>query len=281
MKLKQFPHHLKCHFSFFAAKKIYAKRNLKQQLTSHLSDDPFVLSVTSIKPRLKTLHLAIYQVLRDGPKPSAIEIWLDHSLQNHLTSELNWLESAGCTINFIDDLGPHTKLIYCLKKHPQSRIITIDDDNLLPTLSLYALLEAARSHPDAVICNRARKIKFNEQGDPANYREWRVMSQSSQMPEMGIMPLGYGSVLYPPNSLHHSFGDADKFKALCPTGDDLWFMAMRIMKRTMAYNTGFFRETEVNIPGTGKHCIKNRHNKVKGNNNESIYRLFKELDLRF
>jgi hypothetical protein len=36
---------------------------------------------------------------------------------------------------------------------------------------------------------------------------------------MGIMPLGYGGILYPKYSLHPNFADDSQFKKFCPTGD--------------------------------------------------------------
>lgn len=279
MKLKQYPHALKCLACYYKARSRFAKKNSSQVRVSGTSSRLPVLSLTSIKPRLKTLHLAIHHVLSGGPELSAVEIWLDHSLRGEITPELRWLESNGCTLNFVEDIGPHTKLIYCLQKHPEAAVITIDDDILLPEHSLDVLLEAAKFHPDTVICNRARKIQLDQHGRAMTYSAWRVMPHASLEPEMGIMPLGYGGILYPKYSLHPSFADGSQFKKLCPTGDDLWFMAMRLINRKNAYNTGHLRGGEIAIPGSGKHCIKNRHQHVRGNNDESITRLFDTLDL--
>jgi hypothetical protein len=60
---------------------------------------------------------------------------------------------------------------------------------------------------------------------------------------------------------------------------DSWFMAMRLINGKNAYNTGHLRGGEIAIPGSGKHCIKNRHQYVRGNNDEWITRLFDALAL--
>lgn len=237
-----------------------------------------ILSLTSIKDRLPTLHLPIIRLLRSGFRPDHVEIWLCETLKPLMTRELMALEKKGCTLNFIKDIGPATKLIYCLGKHPGSRIITIDDDVLLPADSIQVLLNKAIEYPGVVICNMARTIALSDSGSPLPYKNWTIQRHSSKHPEKNILPLGYGGVLYPAKALSELYDHIDLMKALCPTGDDLWFTAMRLLKGGLAYNTHHLEKGKVPIPGTRNHSIKSRTG-APGNNDPSIGRLFEKFTL--
>jgi len=216
--------------------------------------------------------------LRDAPPPAALEVWLDASLRAERTPELAALERRGCALNWIEDRGPHTKLVYCLEKHAGRAIITLDDDIWLPRGAVRALLEAHRRHPGAVVCNRARPVLLKPDGSPAAYSTWRIRPGGSARPERALLPLGYSGVLYPPRALDPRAIDAELFRRLCPTGDDLWFTAMRLLRGGEAFDTGFLRGKELMVPGSARFSIKRRHG-VRGNNDEFIARLFDELGL--
>ena len=262
-------------FYQYMEKRAFARRSKQKTKTQKQG---LVLSVTSIEPRLSTLHLAINRVIRNGFTPDVIEVWLDHSLNEKIPPELKSMENDGVRINFIDDIGPYTKLYYAVQRHPESAIITIDDDIFLPRGSLEELVGQSKKYPNTVICNRAKKITVDASGNPKPYREWPVMKCGTPHPCINILPLGTGSVYYPPGIFDHRFFDISLFKKLSPTGDDLWFTAMRILNGAMAYNTGFYKRREISIPKTGKYCIKYRHGQ-RGNNDESILRIWKELRL--
>jgi hypothetical protein len=238
----------------------------------------YVLSMTSIRPRLATLHLVLLRTLRGSPKPRAVEIWLDEALRSELTPELAALERRGCSLNWVRDVGPHTKLVYALAKQGEEPVITIDDDIWLPRASLAALLDAHARYPRAVICNRARPIALEPDGRPAPYGTWRIRPGRSAKPALALLPLGYSGVLYPSSALDPRATDEALFRRLCPTGDDLWFTAMRLLLGGGAFNTGHLRGPELMVPGSGRFSIKQRHG-VRGNNDESIARLFAELNL--
>jgi hypothetical protein len=44
--------------------------------------------------------------------------------------------------------------------------------------------------------------------------------------------MGYGGVLYPPNTLHNEVLNINRFKELIPTHDDIWFWAMSVLAKT-------------------------------------------------
>jgi hypothetical protein len=54
---------------------------------------------------------------------------------------------------------------------------------------------------------------------------WRHAHAKSVGP---ILPLGVGSILYPPNAFHEDCTRPDLFLELSPTGDDIWFKFMTL-----------------------------------------------------
>lgn len=237
-----------------------------------------VLSITSIRERLPTLHLPIFRMIRYGLLPDHVEIWLSESIKPYVTNELRSLQNNGCSINFIKDIGPATKLYYSLIKHPRSAIVSIDDDLLLPPGSLGKLVNHAKKNPGAVICNMARHMMFDNLGQPLPYDEWGIVNEESKAPRFDILPLGHGGVYYPAGVLNDLVLNIEMMKQLCPWGDDLWFTAMRLLNGNPAFHCGPISKNRTRFPETKNSSIKARTNS-RGNDDQSIERLFAKFHL--
>jgi hypothetical protein len=63
---------------------------------------------------------------------------------------------------------------------------------------------------------------------------WRWPRLRSGLPRVDCFPIGKYGVLYPPGALHPDVADAERFLALAPTADDIWFKAMALRAGTLA-----------------------------------------------
>jgi hypothetical protein len=233
--------------------------------------------MTSIRPRLKALHLVITSLSQNKVKPDKFELWLDEKLNRRITPQLKKLQTLGLTIHFTQDVGPHTKLIPALTKHPDATILTFDDDILYPAGILDALYETHQQYPNTVICNKGREIQFKD-GQLLSYNQWKKQGTLLNSPSFRLIPLGYGGVLYPPNALPKQTLDKSLFQSLCKTGDDIWFKAMAMTHSTKAIQTGAFPQKETYLLGTQNFSLKKRHT-VPGNNDEHIEKTFAFFNL--
>lgn len=183
-----------------------------------------IVSLTSISPRLKFVHFSVRSILDQSIKPEKIILWLGENCRNEVPASLKRLTGQRFEIRFREDVGPHTKLIYSLKEFPSHILVTCDDDLMYPKNWLELLLAANQLFPADVVGHQCRTVRYQADGSPEPYKKWvdEVPGQSHD----NTLPLGYGGVLYPPNSLPEITTNTQLFKKLSPKADDLWFKAV-------------------------------------------------------
>lgn len=205
-----------------------------------------VVSLTTLPHRLNLVHYAIESILSQTIRPGRICLWLTEKtdLRKAMTPELEALKSRGLEIRQVEDVGPHTKLIYALKEFPDKSIVTVDDDIVYPINMLQCLWDQHVRFPRAVVSNWARELAFDAAGVVKGVRSGKLLtpplleSELEQAkayqgaPNILAFPYGTSGVLYPPGSLHECVFDASLFKKLCPKEDDIWFKAMGLLNRT-------------------------------------------------
>ena len=205
-----------------------------------------VASVTTLPSRFGLVHLAIESIFSQALQPSKIVLWVSDKAERKSlnTPILNQLKKRGLEIRFVEDVGPHTKLMYALKAFPDKNIITFDDDIIYPNNMIETLWREHERHPNAVIANWARELAFDVNGVVQGVRSGRLLTPPNLdkdieqaeryegKPTMRGFPYGTSGVLYPTGALHEKVFDVKTFKELCPKEDDIWFRAMGIMNKT-------------------------------------------------
>ncbi|MFW5825502.1 MAG: hypothetical protein ACOCVV_11125, partial [Marinobacter sp.] len=83
-----------------------------------------IVSLTSIASRLKLVHFAVRSVMNQSVTPDKIILWLGEDAKEAIPASLEQLVGQGFEIRFREDVGPHTKLVYCLKEFPDHTIVT-------------------------------------------------------------------------------------------------------------------------------------------------------------
>ncbi|RJE83623.1 hypothetical protein D3P07_25065 [Paenibacillus sp. 1011MAR3C5] len=203
------------------------------------SDEKIIISLTTFPARINTVWLCIETLLRQKKKPDEIVLWLaDSQFESidQLPKNLIKQQERGLTIKFCEDLRPHKKYYYTIKENPNANVIIVDDDMYYPNFLVEMLIDKSKAYPGAIICNRGRFMKFNENNSIAPYKLWTNNSDTNE-PSYALCPIGCDGVLYPPNTLHLDVFNKDDIYNLCLNADDLWLKLMSLRVNTKAVKT--------------------------------------------
>ncbi|CAZ97047.1 MULTISPECIES: hypothetical protein [Zobellia] len=237
---------------------------------------PVIVSLTSIPSRLNTLHLVVKSILNQSMLPEKIVLWLNNDLKNAIPKKLKALIGNRFEIRFSDLTSSHRKLIHSLVAFPEKTIITIDDDLMYRKNLIELLYKEHLKAPKHIIANRTVNLSYDETGNPKPFRQWK---NSKKMNDKVMVPIGAWGILYPPNSLHKDATDLDKFMALTPKADDLWFKAMALLKGTLSVEATLRPKDPIPIGNTQKVSLK-KINLGKDLNTKQWAQLEKEYNIR-
>lgn len=211
-----------------------------------------IISLTSFPARIDVVWLSIESILRQTYKPDKIILWLGEEKftgLNELPVILKKQMKRGLTIEFREDLKPHTKYYHVMKEYPESVVITVDDDIFYPCNMVSELVKFHTQFPDSVICHGARLMSVTH-NKFENYNRWlnwhSTIIESNR--RFDILPLGVMGVLYPPKVLHSEVFNIDLIKKTSYKADDLWLKAMQLKNHTSAVLTNTYSKAFVGIP---------------------------------
>lgn len=198
-----------------------------------------VISLTSQKHRLRNLHLVLDSISRQTIKPYRVALWLSDKLSFEVLPETvkNYMDH-GLVVNFVNDLGPHTKLLYSLKSFPEDLIITIDDDIIYPHDLVETLYSNYCNNPRTICCNAARGIEFDKNGI-LPYGKWNKFSGVYKTGK-NLLPLGVNGILYFPDCFNPDVNNTELISKLCPSADDIWFRMMSYLNQISITLTGAY-----------------------------------------
>ena len=248
MKLKEIPSYL---IRALQLKRIPLTK-LRQPAAQSLTD--FIVSLTSIEPRLGTLDLVIRSLLSQSVRAEKVILWLHHDLERRLPKRLEELESEAFEIRYSEELGPHRKLVEPLRNMPHTNVITCDDDMLYPADWLERLVAEHYQFPDDIVAHECRKILQTGAGDIRPYAEW--VKENPGESHSDTISVGYGGVLYPSGCLPPETIDKEKYLKLAPKADDLWFKAMSLIGNTAIRRTQNCEPMPIPILGSQRVALK-------------------------
>ncbi len=218
--------------AYYYVSGFFLNRKLKESSDLN-SPDKYIISLTSFPVRINTLWLVIESLLRQKEKPDAIMLWLykedfdgKSSLPKSLLRFEKWIQIKFCDEN----LKPHIKYFYTMKKYPEANIITVDDDVIYPSDLIRNLKKSHKKHPNSICSTTTRTIKINK-GTIQSYSEWKKpvgpLKKSHQLQQLGV-----GGVLYPRDSLHKEVFNINALKQMALKADDLWLKVMSSKNNT-------------------------------------------------
>lgn len=219
---------------------LYAKYMMPVNSKSCIEDnDTVIVSLTSFPARISNVWITIATLLNQDYDNMKVILWLsgeEFPSKENLPAKLLALQQKGLDIQIVpDNLKPHKKYFYAMRKYPNNTMITVDDDILYRSDLISSLVKAHKKFPGCVICNRGVNI-----GEDA-YVSWKhTDGKQASVPSHRIMPTGIGGVLYPPGCYDnkHIF-NIDVIKRTCLNGDDLWLNFMTRSIGTKVVLTGF------------------------------------------
>ncbi|MFE8072890.1 hypothetical protein QQM79_17665 [Marinobacteraceae bacterium S3BR75-40.1] len=214
----------------------YLQSALNSQRPGVGNDKPheIIVSLTTFDKRIANVYLTIESIFQQALRPDRVILWISEEDfgENDIPEILRLQQQRGLEIGFMPkDIGPYGKFYYTLERHPESLIVTVDDDHIYPHDMVDMLYRTWLEDPHTIPCHRAHKISFDSQGQLLPYKEWQK-STTDTKPSLLTFPTGIGGVLYFPGCFDEAILDKELFLSLCPHADDVWLKAMSLKKGT-------------------------------------------------
>lgn len=228
-----------------------------------------IVSLTTFPARISTVHKTIECLLNQTIKPDKIILWLSDkefpNKENELPESLLKLKEYGLEIYWCEYMRSYQKLIPTLRMYPNDIIITFDDDFYYPENIIEDLYVSYLKNPNVIHAHRTWRGHLIGDYMKQNTNNSMFMNKFP-IPSYFNFLMGYGGVLYPPNSLDQEVLNIQKFKELIPTHDDIWFWAMSVLGKTKTKQVNGFDMSIVTVEDTQQFGLCNINKK----NNEGI-----------
>lgn len=213
--------------------KILRLRFVRKRHLSRANDVPsLIVSVTSFPPRIRGVWAAIEAVFEQTLQPDRLILTLasEQFPGKKLPRRLRQQVRRGLEIWWLDENGgSFDKLLPLLEHFPDSCVVTIDDDKLIPPDLLQKLHLAHERHPGAIVGTRGWEMRLVD-GKLSYGRGWTRAGAESTSAELFMT--GNGGILYPPESMRHPQNQLRLAKKHAPSADDIWFWAISRASRT-------------------------------------------------
>lgn len=207
-------------------------------LNTKLRERKLIVTLTSFPERMYDIHFCIYSLLEQTLKPDEVILWLASeqfpNREKDIPQEVLNLKDKGLTIKWCSNLYSYKKLIPSFKEFKNCILITADDDIFYPKNWLEILYKSYLTHPNAITCHRAHRIKLDKNKNILPYKKWAKKINGPNLSFLNFFT-GAGGVLYPPNSLDENVANIKQFTELAPHGDDIWFWAMALINNTKIF----------------------------------------------
>lgn len=207
-------------------------------LNTKLRERKLIVTLTSFPERMYDIHYCIYSLLNQKFKPDEVILWLAAEQfprgEKDVPENVLSLKEKGLTIRWCTNLYSYKKLIPAYNEYINCILITADDDIFYPENWLEILYKSYLTHPNAITCHRAHRIKLDKDKNIMPYKTWAKKINGPNLSYLNFFT-GAGGVLYPPNCLNENVAKIKEFTELAPHGDDIWFWAMALMNNTKIF----------------------------------------------
>ena len=189
-----------------------------------------IVSLTSYGLRLKYVSKTIFSILNGTFKDIHIVLTIAKKDKQYIPNDLMLLITSNIIelLEVDNDLGPHTKYFYTMKKYKNIPIITIDDDGIYDPKLVESLYKKYLENKNCICARRVHRILFNNK-DILNYQKWIFDYNKEKKPSMQLLATGVGGVLYPANILDISDKNLEEINK-CFYADDIYLKVLEIRK---------------------------------------------------
>ena len=205
-----------------------------------------VISLTSYKDRFGVLPRTLETLVNQTVKLPIILV-LTEGDRKYITPDIRKYVKSGRVEILVarEDLKPHKKYFYTMRRFPGHAVITVDDDRLYDKNMVKDLLDGYCSHPNCVIARRVHKIVRDSNGKPVNYKKWIYEYDGSTEPDSELLATGGAGTLYPPSILNITNMDLPAIKDTI-SADDI-FLKFKEDQRGVKvfYVGGHKKDTEI------------------------------------
>ena len=177
---------------------------MQSYIWKHYEKNKIIVSFTTYKQRVKYAPIVIESLLKQTFKPYKICLTLFKGDLQYITPQLQKYFDNGDVELIVseEDIAPHKKYYYVMKKYKEYPIVTVDDDVEYANDLIFSLNNSYLEFPYCVSARRVHKIKYDENGIPLPYNKWAYEYKSETVkPSYDLFATGVGGVLYPPNIL--------------------------------------------------------------------------------
>ena len=199
------------------------RKSLKTRQLVEIKRSEFLISLTAVPNRFKTLPLVVESLSNQELPANEIHLNLAHQDFSDLPSSIRaTLEQSKVKVFSVDDWGPAKKLIPTLQRSDLP-VICVDDDLVYePTLTLHLMIQA-QLFPNNVIASRTHKITKNRDGEIAAYSDWRKQYSKTNGPSPELFATSGAGTLFKRDFFHKDVFDFALYKKLAFYCDDLWW----------------------------------------------------------
>ncbi len=189
-----------------------------------------IVSLTSYKERLNICNHSIFSILNGTYKDIQVVLTLFKEDVKYITNDLKLMIDTGVVeLNVVEEnLKPHLKYFYVMKKYKENPIVTLDDDVQYYPDTIENLVKSYSKYPNCISARRCHRITLDKE-KILPYRQWKWEEKSIKEPSKILMATGVGGVLYPPNILDIDSFDLDELKS-CIYADDIYLKLIELRK---------------------------------------------------
>lgn len=254
-------------YKFMASARYTARRAQARQPL----DGKLIVSLTSYPPRFGTLEYTLKTLLTQSIKPDLVVLWIYEQDYKHLPASIITMTGTDFHIRTTEtNTRSFKKLIPTLGAYPDAYIATADDDVYYPGNWLASLVAALTPGAKEVVGHRGHHITLtaDQAIEPYAAWEWEIAASRSVCADR-VLLTGCAGILYPPGSLAPEVMHEDRYMALCPTADDLWFY---FMARKNGYTCRVISERFPLHTWSGSQGAALFHENVAGAMNDAAFR---------
>lgn len=187
-----------------------------------------VISLTTYRDRIKTVHITLESIWYQSIKPSKVILVLskeEFNSEDELPNSLRRLTKRGLEIRFVEEnVKSFKKLVYT---YNESNVITIDDDIIYPSWWYETLLKFALANPGVVLSYGCKQVVFTQYYTFMAYKTFKFTTKNTS--SKFNMPIGAYGVYYPKSILYSDLTNSEFYLDLATNADDVWFKAMSVL----------------------------------------------------
>lgn len=241
----------------------------KETLTKEMKK--VVVSMTSYTKRMESgaTFKALSSIMEQTMKPYRIVLVLHTDDIPNITKDIKKLIDNGDVelIEAEEDLRPHNKYFYAMRKYRYYPVILVDDDVVYAKDTVESLWKGYMDNPNCVSARRVHKIKRTYTGSIAKYSQWHKAYTAETDPSSELFVTNVGGAIYPPDVFRLSDENVEEIKKYI-TADDVY---LYLLENRFGIKVVYIPPKENDIPINDDKTIENALWKINNNGMNDEY----------